>query len=145
MPYEISNFTLFGTMLLSMIAIAWVILDILCKILDWFLDWLFEKVVRVYKYSIKMIKFLMHAALTVGVVFIVFTGILSFLFPSSFYIDLDSNNHNFELGVPLATVSGTYVDTNTGYLIKPSYRGLNPFPSGFPIKKLDKIYMNLFF
>jgi hypothetical protein len=63
--------------------------------------------------------------------------------PNSLYLDLNTNNHDFEFGMPAVAFSGTYEDTSSGYLMLPNLPfSLLVIPK-LPITKTDKTHLNI--
>lgn len=73
-------------------------------------------------------------------------GVFWFIAPSSLYLNLNTNNHTFKIDVPICAFSGTYVDTDHGYTIRPSLGlplSIIHIIPGLPIQKMDKSHINL--
>ena len=75
--------------------------------------------------------------------FCIVIGAIWYCFPRSFYFDIHTDNHNFDLGIPLVAFSGIYENTNTGYLIKPNLFQL-PISSTFAVQQMDQKHLRLF-
>lgn len=93
--------------------------------------------------SIKLIGVVIEFVLTVMGAFIIITAAFWIFVPNSLYLDLNTNNHDFEFGMPAVAFSGTYEDTSSGYLMLPNLPfSLLVIPK-LPITKTDKTHLNI--
>ncbi len=121
------------------VAISIKVLGIIFLIIDRIVHEIFGGIGDSIELSLK----LGRIVLTVIFTFIILIGVLWFIAPSSFYLKLNTNNHDFEVGMPVIAVPGTYVDTDNGYIIRPTFGLPVPVIPGFQIQKRDKSHINL--
>lgn len=92
--------------------------------------------------ALKLLKAIAIALIILNLIFLFYTGIMWNVSPSNLPLNLDTNHHTFDIGT-YVSVSGTYVDTDAGYTLKPSIS----FPFGiipsFLIKKIDGTHASL--
>lgn len=87
-------------------------------------------------------EWLIGIAFTLVVLFCSFHIVIGaswFLFPSSLDINLYPTEHNAEIDLPISAIEGTYIETGTGYVIKPTMPVPLPVVPKIYIKKTDEI------
>ena len=91
-------------------------------------------------------KWIIGIAITLGVLFCSFHGVIGvswFLFPSSLDINLYPTEHNAEIDLPISAIEGTYTETGTGYVMKPTLPVPLPVVPKIYIKKTDENHVSI--
>ncbi|MGB9928337.1 MAG: hypothetical protein ACPK85_07995 [Methanosarcina sp.] len=114
------------------------------------LEFLLEKADDTFDFASEIVatslKWISEVIFVLGVLFLTFVIVIYafWLFiPNSLYIDLNANNHNAEIDLSNIAIEGTYVETNTGYLVKPNLPFPLPVVPRLPITKIDSTHVSL--
>jgi len=126
--------------ILIAIYVAWELTKIIFKLV---IKPIFDEIDDQFRKSINLIIGVGRAAITVGLAFAIVMVTLFFILPNSFYLDIHTDSQKFDLGVPLVEFTGTYEETNAGYIIKPSIYQI-PVSSTLTVKQKDKTHLNIF-
>jgi len=130
------------------------LLIIVLKSLFWVIDILFGVIGKtvdttedVLATSIKWIFEIAFAVALFMVIFVLILNIFWFINPSGLSIDLDTNNHNSEIDLSFdfftVSIEGSYVETNTGYLLEPNLPFSLPVIPKLPITETDSTHISL--
>jgi len=139
MAVDILNLVVSIIELIIVLWITWKILKLVfaasCAVIGFLISCFFD--------GLDLITQVISGMITVVFAFIIVIGALWVIFPNSFYLDVHTNNQNFDIGVPLVEFTGTYENTNDGYIIKPNIYQI-PVSSTLTVKQIDKTHLNLF-
>jgi hypothetical protein len=121
--------------LVIIIGIAVGLLILAVKIGLWILEVLKEVIGKLFTKAITLFLALAGAVLIVMLVFMIYIGGCYAVAPDSLHLNLKTITHDFDIGTDFASVSGTYIDTDTGYIIRPTF--------GLPFRNDQKINSNI--
>ena len=109
------------------------------------LDYLLGKAVWYIDTSLKALGVVFSISILVTVMFTLYVTAAYIGIPNNMIFELNSNNHDFKIGSPFIPVSGTYEETDDGYMIYPNFGLPFPFLPGLPIQQLDKKHIHLMY
>lgn len=119
------------------ILVAVIILEIAFKIISLIIS----ETYGILSVSLNLLGIVIKFVLTIMCSCIIVTGASWLLFPNNLYLELNTSNHEFEMGAPSVEFSGIYEDTHNGYILKPNLP--SSLALGFPITKKDNAHINI--